>query len=262
MIAALGMYDRAEAQASNNRLWALIRDGLRAEGKAAPDGLTRGAGAYWDGWTAADLVLSQTCGFPYRARLHGKVALIGTPDHGVAGCAPGHYRSVLVARAEDPRETVAAFDGAALAFNEDLSQSGWAAPQTLASDLGITLRPHLRSGGHMASARAVAEGRAEIAAIDAVTWAMIARYDAFTAGLKVVGQTAPTPGLPYIAALGSDTDTLFRVISGAIAALPQQNRDILHLRGLVRIDPDAYLAVPTPPTPAELGLKQRPDMDA
>ena len=28
MIASLGMYDRTEAQPSNDRLWALIRDGL------------------------------------------------------------------------------------------------------------------------------------------------------------------------------------------------------------------------------------------
>ena len=75
------MYDRAEAQASNDRLWALIRDGMRAEGLAAPDALTRGAGAYWDAWQAPDLTLSQTCGFPYRARLHGHVTLIGTPDY-------------------------------------------------------------------------------------------------------------------------------------------------------------------------------------
>ena len=258
MIAALGMYDRAEAQGSNDRLWALIRDGLRARGLAAPEALTRGPGAYWEGWTAPDLVLSQTCGFPYRARLYGKVALIGTPDYGVEGCAPGYYRSVLVARADDPRTTPAAFDGAAFAFNEDLSQSGWAAPQTLAQTIGISLPPRLRSGGHLASARAVAEGRAEIAAIDAVTWAMMARYDSFAAGLKVIGQTAPTPGLPYIAALGSDTEALFEVIATAIMSLPLADREILHLRGLVRLAPATYLAIPTPPTPADLGLDGRP----
>ena len=103
MIASLGMYDRAEAQASNDRLWGLIRDGMRDHGLAAPQALTRGAGAYWDAWMAPDLVLSQTCGFPYRARLHDKVTLIGTPDYGVAGCPAGHYCSVYVARADDGR---------------------------------------------------------------------------------------------------------------------------------------------------------------
>ena len=255
MIASLGMYDRAEVQAANDRLWALIRDALRVQGIAAPDGLTRGAGAYWEAWTSPDLVLSQTCGYPYRARLHGKVTLIGTPDYGVDGCAPGYYRSVLVARADDPRSTVPEFDGAALAYNEDLSQSGWAAPQTFARTLGIRLIPALCSGGHVLSARAVAEGRADIAAIDAVTWGMIARYDSFAAGLKVVGQTEPTPGLPYIAALGADAGAMFAAISAAIEALPQADRDILSLRGVVRIAAEDYLDIPTPPSPADVGAR-------
>ncbi|MBI1173263.1 PhnD/SsuA/transferrin family substrate-binding protein [bacterium] len=256
MIASLGMYDRAEAQGANDRLWALIRDGLRVRGLGAPAALTRGAAAYWPAWTSDDLTLSQTCGFPYRARLHDKVTLIGTPDYGVAGCPPGYYRSVFVARASDPREDWNEFDGATLAFNEDLSQSGWAAAQNHAARHGIALRPHRRTGGHLLSARAVAEGKAEIAAIDAVTWRMITRWEAFAHDLKVVGQTEPTPGLPYIAARGSDAVTLFDVVARAIAALTPQDRDTLCLRGLVRIPAEAYLAVPTPPTPADLGLRE------
>jgi hypothetical protein len=255
MIASLGMYDRTEAQPANDRLWALIRDGLRAHGGRAPDALTRGTGAYWDAWQSPDLVLSQTCGFPFRARLHGKVTLVGTPDFGVEGCPPGHYRSVLVARADDPRQHETDFDGAALAFNEDLSQSGWAAPQNHAALVGITLKPHLRTGGHLLSARAVTDGLADIAAIDAVTWAMIARWEPFARSLKIVGQTDPTPGLPYIAAPGAEVNALFGIIAAAIAALSPADRETLCLKGIVRIEPAAYLAVPTPPTPAELGFK-------
>ena len=254
MIASLGMYDRAETQPANDRLWALIRDGMRAKALQAPQTLTRGAGAYWDAWTSPDLILSQTCGFPYRARLHGKVTLIGTPNYGVDGCPPGYYRSILVARTDDPRHTFKDFSGATLAFNEDLSQSGWAAPQNHAAELGLTLKPHLRTGGHLLSAKAVAEGRADIAAVDAVTWRMIARWDPFATRLKKVGQTDPTPGLPYIATLGTDAPALFTIIAKAIAALPPEDRETLWLKGLVRIEPATYLAVPTPPTPAQLGL--------
>lgn len=254
MIASLGMYDRTEAQPANDRLWALIRDRLRGQGQAAPDALTRGAGAYWNAWTASDLVLSQTCGFPYRAKLHDKIALIGTPDYGVEGCPPGYYRSVFVARSADPRAVLTDFDGAALAFNEDLSQSGWAAPQNHASSIGIKLRPHLWTGGHLLSARAVAAGHADIAAIDAVTWSMIQQWESFAPGLKVVGQTDPTPGLPYIAALRADTKVVFDCIAAAITALSLEDRATLRLRGLVRIPAATYLAVPTPPSPADLGL--------
>lgn len=254
MIASLGMYDRAECQPANDRLWALIRDGMRAQGLTAPDNLTRGANAYWTAWESPDLSLSQTCSFPYRAKLHDKITLIGTPDFGVEGCVPGYFRSIFVARKEDARATLADFDGATLAFNEPLSQSGWAAPQNFARTQKLTLKPHLQSGGHLMSARAVAEGKADIAAIDAVTWAMIARWEPFAADLKVVGLTDPTPGLPYIAAKGTDAELMFQLIGAAIAGLSQQDRDTLCLRGIVRIAPETYLVVPTPPTPSDFGF--------
>ena len=254
MIASLGMYDGTEAQPANDRLWVLIRDAMRAQGMAAPEALTRGPGAYWQAWEAPDLVLSQTCGYPYRARLHGKVTLIGTPDYGLQGCPPGYYRSVFLARADDHRVTLADFDGAAVAFNDDLSQSGWAGPQVHAAGLGLNLPPRLRTGGHLLSARAVAEGRADIAGIDAVTWGMVQRWEAIAKRLKVVGQTDPVPGLPLIAAKGADADQLFTIVATAIADLAPQDRATLSLRGLARIPAETYLAMPMPASPAALGL--------
>lgn len=252
MIASLGMYDFGPAQAANDRLWALVRDGLRARGITAPDALTRGEHAYWDAWASPDLILSQTCGYPFRARLHDSVSYVGTPDYGVEGCPPGHYRSVFVTRADDPRRTLAEFDGARFAYNEALSQSGWAAPQTHAAKLGITLPPVLQSGGHRLSALAVAEGRADIAALDAVTHAMLCGIEPQVAGLRILALTDPTPGLPCICARGMDAELVFAALDEAIAALPAPDRATLHLKGLVRIPLAAYLAVPNPPPPGQI----------
>jgi hypothetical protein len=83
---------------------------------------------------------------------------------------------------------------------------------------------------------------------------MMAQWDAFAQDLKVVGQTDPTPGLPYITAPGNDVETLFRIIAKAIADLSPADRDTLRLRGLVQIEPETYLAVPIPPTPEDLGF--------
>jgi ABC-type phosphate/phosphonate transport system substrate-binding protein len=252
MIASLGMYDFGPAMAANDRLWALIRTGLRGRGVAAPDTLTRGEGAYWPAWQSPQLILSQTCGYPFRARLQGKVAYVGTPNYGIEGCPPGHYRSVFVVRADDPRQTLADFDGAPFAYNEPLSQSGWAAPQTHVAKLGIALPPALQTGGHRLSAKAVAEGRADIAALDAVTHALMQATDPGTPRLKVVAQTDPTPGLPCITALGQNPDPIFDAVSEAIAALAPDDRATLWLTGLVRIPEAAYLAVPNPPAPDQI----------
>lgn len=246
MIASLPMYDRPETSAATDRLWALIRDGLRARGVAAPDGLTRGSPDLMADWEADDLVLSQTCGMPYRTRLHGRVTLVGTPDYGVEGCPPGHYRSVIVARADDPRTGLQAFDGATLAYNDTMSQSGWSAPQTAAAARGIRLGPGPQTGAHRQSVVAVAEGRAEIAAIDAVTFALLQAHDPVAARVRIVDRTPPTPGLPLIAARSADPGAAFAAVADAIAALSPDDARTLRLRGLVRIPAEAYLAVPTP----------------
>lgn len=257
MIASLAMYDFGPLMAANDRLWTLVRDGLRARGLDAPEALTRGEAAYWPAWQSPDLTLSQTCGYPFRAKLHGDVTYIGTPDYGVTGCAPGHYRSVLVARSDDPRTELADFDGADFAYNEGLSQSGWAAPQTHAAKIGLRLRPSLQTGAHRASALAVAEGRADIAALDAVTFAHLLAFDPVAARLKVVGLTDPTPGLPLICAKGHDAAPVFDAVSAAIAALDPADRATLRLQGIVRIPVDRYLAVPNPPSPEQIAAQTR-----
>jgi ABC-type phosphate/phosphonate transport system substrate-binding protein len=246
MIAALGMYDLGEAALANDRLWSLIRDGLRGAGMVAPDALTRGDLAYLSGWLSPDLVLAQTCGRPFRDVLHDKVTLVGTPDYGLPGCAPGYYRSVFVVRADDPRWALGDFARARFAFNDPMSQSGWAGPM----DFAPYLTPALQTGGHRASAQAVAEGVADVAALDAVTWGMLQRnLPELAVHLRVVDETPPAPGLPLISAQGADAARIFSVVSGAIAALAPGDRAALSLRGLVQIPVSAYLALP-PAAPA------------
>lgn len=252
MIASLPMYDRPELRAETDRYWALIREELSARGIDAPESLRRGDAVLMPQWESPDLILSQTCGFPYRARLHGRVELVGTPDFGNAGCAPGYYRSVLIARADDPRGVFEAFDGARIAYNDGLSQSGWAAPINHAAARGIRLLPGVETGSHRASFVAVAEGRAELAAIDALTWALISEFEDVS-GVKVVGATEPTPALPYVTAKGRDAGAIFAAVAAAIARLDARDRDRLHLRGIVAIPAEAYLAVPIPPAPDRIG---------
>lgn len=243
MIAALPMYDRAETAKANDRLWSAIR----AELGHGPDHLTRDRDP-WDIWTDPGLVLAQTCGLPFRAKLHDKVTLVGTPDYGLPGCAPGHYHSTILARADDSRDLAALATGT-MAVNEGLSQSGWAAPLAHLADRGLAPANCLRTGAHRASALAVVEGRADFAALDSVTWALIRRFDDWADNLRPVTTTTPTPGLPLIAARGADAKFLRAMVENAIAALSPEDRDTLHLRGVVHIPAADYLAQPIPPLP-------------
>ncbi len=244
MIAMLGMYDMPAIQPANDRFWTLIRTHLGN----GPDRLSRDLDP-WRVWRSDDLLLAQTCGMPFRTRLHPHVTLVGTPDYGLPGCPPGHYRSVLIARGDAGEETEADFSGGVFAYNEALSQSGWAAPMTHFAARGIGFRSHLQTGAHVGSARAVAEGRADLAGLDALTWLLLQEHDPVAARLRVVGTTAPTPGLPCITARHRDPAPIAGAIRAAIADLAPADRAALHLRGLAAIDAAAYLAVPSPPAP-------------
>ena len=244
LIAALPMYDRAETAAANDRLWRAIRDALGY----GPAALTRDADLMTL-WQSRDLLLAQTCGYPYRARLHDYVTLVATPDYGLPDLPAGYYQSLFLIRADHPARTLADLDGARFAYNEPLSQSGWAAPRSHADATGLRFGPLLQTGAHRASALAVAHGHADFAALDALTWALICDHDGFAADLRVIARTPPTPGLPLITAKTRDPAPLFAAIETAITELPAATRACLHLNGLVHIPASAYLDVATPCAP-------------
>ncbi|WP_120501906.1 phosphate/phosphite/phosphonate ABC transporter substrate-binding protein [Roseovarius sp. EL26] len=244
MIASLSMYDRPETAASNDRLWAAIRTALGR----GPEILTRD-GDVWDHWLSPNLILAQTCGYPFRARLHDKVTLVGTPVYDLHDCPDGHYYSVIVARADDPRDAPKDFAGARFAYNEALSQSGWAAPQNHATLNGFTFTNPIQSGAHRNSARMVAEGQADCASLDALSWKLMQRHDDFATNLKVVEHTTPTPVLPYITAKTQNPEPLFNAMTQAIAALSPEDRNTLAIKGITRIPAAQYLTIPNPAAP-------------
>lgn len=250
MIATLSMYDWPGQSLHWDALWAAIRDALRDRGVPAPDGLTRD-GSLWDHWESPDLVLGQTCGMPYRQRLHGQVQLVGTLDHGLEGAPAGYYYSVLVAH-RDVTSDFAGFATKTLAYNGMDSESGWAAAQNHAALYGFSFARKLHTGSHRNSARAVADGQADIAAIDAETWRLVQTYlPEVAARLTVLASTAPTPGLPLITGAGQDAALVFDAVQTALGHVDPAVLDALHIKGIEKIPAQAYLSVRTPALPSQ-----------
>ena len=241
----IAVYNRPELAAAHDRYWALIHRNLHDLGEDSPEELSQSSDLF-GAWTRSDLVLSQTCGMPYRLELKERVSLIGTPDFGLRGCPPGYYRSAIVVRTDDARETLGDFASARLAYNELTSQSGYCALVNHVRPLGFWFAETRSTGGHEASAHAVANGRADIASLDAVSWGLLQRHDPLAVQLRVLDWTAPTPGLPYISRIGANVDMLFEAIRSAIHGLDPIDRQALGLRDLVSIPASAYLAVPNP----------------
>lgn len=243
MIATLPMYAHPALAEAHARFWAVIRAELAARGIAAPETLSDTPEEAV--WKRPDLVLSQTCGMPFRLGLHAEVTLVGTPDYELEGCPPGYYRSAIVVRADDRRQTPEAFQTSTFAFNGPQSQSGFAAPHAHFGAPGAWYQTTLKTGAHRSSAVAVAKGHADTAAIDAVTWRILVRHEPWVSALRVLDWTAPTPGLPYISAKGADQPVLFSAVANAMATLTAQDRASLGVGGLVYIPAEDYLAVGT-----------------
>jgi ABC-type phosphate/phosphonate transport system substrate-binding protein len=248
MIAALPMYDRPENAAAHDALWALIRDGLRARGVAAPDALDRETGI-WEAWECPELVLGQVCNLPWRSRLRDRLRLVGASDHGLPGAPPGHYYSVFVVRPGDDPDP-ASHRERRFAYNEALSHSGWGAPQAWAAERGFRFPASLETGAHRESARAVAEGRADIAAIDAVSWRMFERWEPFAGTLEVIGRTGTSPGQSFVTA-AHDPMPHREAVAEAVAALDPASREVLGLRGVHVLPEEDYTGLPPAPRATE-----------
>jgi ABC-type phosphate/phosphonate transport system substrate-binding protein len=240
--AALPMYDWPEVHWANDALWGAIVARLGASGIAAPAALDRSR-AYDASWRDPGLVLSQTCGYPFSTRLRGLVRLIGTPIYNVFGCRGPNYSSMIVVRTDEPGERLADVGGRRFAYNTSDSLSGYLALGAAARDAGLdtNAREWIATGSHRGSVRAIAEERADVAAIDAVCWAFALRYEPEAVSrLKVIGQTELRPAPPLITAVerpDSQLQAIRRAFESAVADPATRSAcQALHLTGLGLFD--------------------------
>ena len=249
MIASMMMYARPELDQAHAMYWSEIRQQLALLNIASPITLSQDAEEFTV-WRHPELVLSQTCGMPYRLYLKDHVTLVGTPDYGLENCPPGYYRSVFVVHQQDTRTDLTDFKDAVFAFNQANSQSGFAAPYWHTRQQGFWFRQRFESGGHALSALAVQQRKAEIACLDAVSWRLLQQYDPAAQQLRELEWTSATPGLPYISSANANRDSFFSAISSAIANLSQKYKTQLGIKDLVQIEQADYLAIPNPPPSA------------
>jgi ABC-type phosphate/phosphonate transport system substrate-binding protein len=247
---SLPMYDWPEERTAVDAFWTQ----LRAEsGLDLPEALERPAdeAALFALWRDPDLVLAQCCWGPMSLGLLPGLRVLAQPDYSDAPGGRGpYYRSALVAR-EGVAAAVPEAPGAAipasvarvgsLALNAHHSRSGGlalvedvprlrervASMATAADATGDEAPLIVETGGHRASIRAVAEGRADLAAIDCRAWALALRHEPCARGLVVIGWTAERPGLPFVTGPGTDEKTAARLRDTLIGmgCHPPQERD-------------------------------------
>ncbi|GAP87204.1 putative phosphate ABC transporter substrate-binding protein [Rosellinia necatrix] len=163
-------------------------------------------------WRHPSLLLAQTCWGPMGLGLARHVDVVGQQDYtDVEGGRAGFYSSAVVARrtADDvpapsdgrPHLALHALRGKRLAYNSNDSMSGLLGLERDLNALGEGLSifsERLESGGHRSSIVAVAEGRADVAAVDCLSWQLAKRFEPAAEALAVIGWTTRRRGLPFI----------------------------------------------------------------
>ncbi len=250
-VANLPMYDLQEVRHATDDWWSGLARAFRRAGISdVPDRLDRER-AMPEVWRDPGLLLSQTCGYPLTHDLAGVVQLVATPVYTFAGCEGPSYRSVFVVRADDPAEALSDLQGRRIAINCKTSQSGYNCLRHALSPLagrGPMFSEVLASGRHAGSLAAVREARADLAAIDCVTYGLMAQHrPAAVAGLRVLGESAPAPGLPYVTRGGADDDLLARLREGLQQAVADPDlgaaRAVLGLAGVELLPLSAYRVI-------------------
>ncbi len=244
------MYDLPELAAATGAWWDGIAAHMRRQGIAdvpdvcaTPQDLERH-------WRAPNLLFSQTCGYPLTHQLNGKVRLLGLPVYACKGCDPdGFYSSMIVVPASSNLHSMGDCRSARAVYNTDDSMSGLLALRSAAAPQQSETEPFFRSlsrsGGHRRSLRAVADGEADVACIDAVTFALLSRVDPeVISGVRVLGQSPKVPGLPYITSLAASAETLERLRTALRHAMDDPAlgdvRAELLLSGITFPDPANY----------------------
>jgi len=184
-------------------------------------------------WLHPALLFAQTCWGPMELGLAQHVQVVAQPSYDAfEGGEGGLYSSALVMAADGKASVPSPHDGKAavpldlmrgrrFTFNSLDSMSGIIALTRDLAALGEGLdifASRGESGGHRASIVAVAEGRADFAAIDCESWALAQRFEPAAKAVKVVGWTARRKGLPYITAR-TTPEQIIAAMREAVAAV-------------------------------------------
>lgn len=179
-------------------------------------------------WLAAELLLTQTCGYPLMTQLRGQVRVIGRPCYELPHSSQGEHCSLLLTRDDNPRHTLADFYNSRGVINGHDSNSGMNLLRERLAPLqrnGRFFANVAISGAHRESLRWLREDRADLGAIDSVTYDYLARFaPQEVAGLRIVTRSAPSPTLPYIGPVGLSDEQVIQIrqaMNQALQDLPK-----------------------------------------
>lgn len=152
----------------------------------------------------ADLLFTQTCGYPLMTRLRNRVRLVGRPDFDLPHSAGGNHCSLLLVREDQSLDELESLRGCRGAANSPDSNTGMNLLRRALAPFqhdGYYFSELHWSGSHRQSLAWLREGRVDLIAVDSATFGYLALYSPTeTSGVRLLQPSAPSPALPYITA--------------------------------------------------------------
>jgi ABC-type phosphate/phosphonate transport system substrate-binding protein len=210
-IASLGMYDHPRQYGANDAIWHALSHKLRARGVDAPPTLDRSRPVE-ELWRDPALLFGQACGYPLVSEPGLALRVIGVPVYDVADCEPGKHLSYIVTRRDDSRPALINYLGRRAAVNSPQSNTGFNLFRATVAGLanqGRFFGGVVETGSHRASISALIWGDADVAAIDAVTFAALWRFEPeVMAGIRVLAKSPSSPALPFVTSFATSRGTV------------------------------------------------------
>ena len=197
------------------------------------------------------LFIGHTCGYPLLKHLHDSVTPFCVPVFDVSGCEGKAYSSRFIVATDSAINSLADSSGRTVAINSIDSNSGMNVLRHAIAKLDPEVpffAAVINSGGHLQSLTAVAEKRADIAAIDCVSFQFIEdRWPELTARVRKIGDSVKTCGLPLVtpnAILPSiNTRQIIATLNKALKQVNPQLRQQLHLNHFESVNLDDYKGI-------------------
>ena len=198
-----------------------------------------------------DLFIGHTCGYPLMNHLQDTVTPFCVPVFNVAGVSGNLYSSRIIVAADSDITNLAGCSGQIVAVNNSDSNSGMNVLRHAVAGLNPAtafFASVLNSGGHLQSLMAVAENRASVAAIDCVSFQLIAdQWPELTARVRSIGDSIKTCGLPFVLPTAklatTNCEQTIVALNKALEQSDPQVRQRLHLSHFASVNLEDYQSI-------------------
>lgn len=197
------------------------------------------------------LFIGHTCGYPLMKHLQDAVTPFCVPVFDVIGVKEKLYCSRFIVAADAAISNLADCRARTVAINSNGSNSGMNVLRHAVAKLNPEVpffASVIYSGGHLQSLTAVAEKRADVAAIDCVSFQLIEdRWPGLTARVRSIGDSIKTCGLPLVMPeanfFSSDTGQIIATLNRALQQVDPLLRQQLHLSHFESVRLDDYRGI-------------------